>query len=206
MATAALTRYTPEEYLALERNAEFKSEYIDGRIVAMSGATEPHVTIVGNIAAELRTRLRGGPCRAYASEMRVQIAGGRRYTYPDVVAVCGERQFIDGVMDTLSNPVLIFEVLSPSTEAYDRAEKFHHYQLIESLQEYILVAQDQPRVECYTRGPGGDVWYLWTETDLDKEVEFYSVGCRIPLREIYENVDSRPRPPADARGSEAMAS
>ena len=128
MATAALTRYTPEEYLALERNAESKSEYIDGRIVAMSGATEPHVTIVGNIAAELRTRLRGGPCRAYASEMRVQIAGGRRYMYPDVVAVCGERQFIDGVMDTLSNPVLIFEVLSPSNrfpEQLDMLDDYH---------------------------------------------------------------------------------
>ncbi|HEX2207785.1 MAG TPA: Uma2 family endonuclease [Longimicrobium sp.] len=200
MATAALTYYTPEEYLALERNAEFKSEYVDGRIVALAGAPDAHITISLNIHAELRTRFRGIPCRAWANEMRVQIDDGRRYTYPDVVAVCGEKQFRDGVMDTLTNPTLIVEVLSPSTEAYDRGEKFLHYRTIETLQEYVLVAQDRPLVERFTRH--GEFWHLWTVTDLDEELEFTSIGCTIPLREIYENVDfAAPEADGDANPS-----
>ena len=185
MATAALTRYTPEEYFALERNAEFKSEYLDGRIVAMTGATMAHVTIAGNVHAELRQRLRGGPCRAFVNDMRVQVGEGRRYTYPDVSAVCGEPRFMDGTLDTLTNPVLIVEVLSPSTEAYDRGEKFLHYRGIESLEEYVLVAQDRVLVERFVRA--GEFWTLSTLSDPDAALEFTSVGCEIPLREIYEN-------------------
>jgi Uma2 family endonuclease len=204
MATAALTWYTPEEYLALERHAEFKSEYIDGRIVAMTGASAPHVTIVGNVSAELRTHLRGGPCRAYASEMRVQIGGGQRYTYPDVVVACGKQEFLDGVLDTLTNPALIVEVLSPSTEAYDRGEKFLHYRAIETLQEYVLVAQDKPLVERFVRH--GEFWHLAIVSGLDGSLELTSVGCTIPLREIYENVEfpapaATPAPAADAHPS-----
>ena len=185
MATAALTRYTPEEYLALERNAEFKSEYLDGRIVAMTGATIAHVTITGNVNGELRQRLRGGPCRAVASEMRVQVGEGRRYVYPDVVAFCGEPRFMDGTLDTLMNPALIVEVLSPSTEAYDRGEKFLHYRDIESLQEYVLVAQDRVLVERFVRA--GEFWTLSTISDPDASLELTSVRCEIPLRDIYEN-------------------
>lgn len=192
MATAALTHYTPEEYLALERSAEFKSEYLDGRIVAMTGATIEHVTIAGNVYAELRARLRGGPCRALMSDMRVQIGGGRRYTYPDVAAVCGELRFMDGTLDTLMNPALIVEVLSPSTEAYDRGEKFLNYQTIESLQEYVLVAQDRVLVERFVRA--GGFWTLSTISDLDHSLELTSVDCVIPLREIYENVGLVSRP------------
>lgn len=187
MATAALNHYTPEEYLALERNAEFKSEYLDGRIVAMTGATMVHATITGNINAELRQRLRGGSCRAVASDMRVQTGAGRRYTYPDVVAVCGEPRFMDGTLDTLLNPALIVEVLSPSTEAYDRGEKFLHYRTIESLQEYVLVAQDRVLVERFVRA--GEFWTLSTLSDLDASLELTSVGCELPLREIYERVE-----------------
>jgi Uma2 family endonuclease len=187
MATAALTYYTPEEYLALERHAEFKSEYIDGRIVALAGAPDPHVTISLNFHAELRACFRGRACRAWANEMRVQIGGGRRYTYPDVVAMCGEKRFIDGVMDTLMNPALIVEVLSPTTEAYDRGEKFRHYRTIETLQEYVLVAQDQPLIERFVRH--GEFWHLGTVSGLDASLELTSVGCTIPLREIYENVE-----------------
>jgi Uma2 family endonuclease len=186
MATAALNHYTPEEYLALERNAEFKSEYLDGRIVAMTGATIAHVTITGNVNGELRQRLRGGPCRAVANEMRVQVGERRRYVYPDVVAFCGEPRFMDGTLDTLLNPALVVEVLSPSTEAYDRGEKFLHYRGIESLQEYVLVAQDRVLVERFVRA--GEFWTLSTLRDLDAPLELTSVGCEIPLREIYENV------------------
>ena len=186
MATAALTHYTPEEYLALERNAEFRSEYLDGRIVAMTGATAPHNTITGNVHAELRQRFRGRACRAFIADMRVQIRGGRQYVYPDVVAVCGEPRFMDGTLDTLTNPSLIVEVLSPGTEAYDRGEKFQHYRSIESLQEYVLVAQDRVLVERFVRG--GDFWTLSTLSDLDHSLELASVECTLPLREIYENV------------------
>lgn len=190
MATAALTYYTPEEYLALERNAEFKSEYLDGRIVAMTGATAVHNTITGNVHGELRTRLRGTHCRQFMGDMRVQIGGGRRYTYPDVAVVCGKPRFMDGALDTLTNPALIVEVLSPSTEAYDRGEKFLHYRAIESLQEYVLIAQDRVLVERFVRG--GDFWTLSTLTDLDVSLELVSVDCSIPLREIYYNVDAPP--------------
>jgi Uma2 family endonuclease len=197
MATAALTRYTPEEYLALERNAEFKSEYLDGRIVAMTGATAPHVTIAGNVHAELRSRLRSGPCRAFIADMRVQIGGGRQYVYPDVVGVCGEPRFMDGTLDTLMNPVLVVEVLSPSSEAYDRGEKFLHYREIETLQEYVLVAQDRVLVERFVRS--GEFWTLSTITDLDESLELASVGCAIPLREIYESIDLLSPDPVDDR-------
>ncbi|HEX6367511.1 MAG TPA: Uma2 family endonuclease [Longimicrobium sp.] len=195
MATAALTYYTPEEYLALERHAEFKSEYIDGQIVAMTGASAPHNLIAGSVLAELRMRFRGRPCRAFIGDMRVQIEGGRRYTYPDVVAVCGEPKFLDGVLDTLENPTLIVEVLSPSTEAYDRGEKFTHYRAIETLQEYVLVAQDRVMVERFVRH--GEFWMFSAFGDLDEAVELTSVACTIPLREIYENVEF-PAPAAAA--------
>ena len=198
MATAALNHYTPEEYLALERNAEFKSEYLDGRIVAMTGATIPHATIAGNVHAQLHQRLRGGPCSAFISDMRVQVGGGRRYTYPDVVAVCGEPQLMDRMLDTLMNPALIVEVLSPSTEAYDRGEKFLHYRTIESLQEYVLVAQDRVLVERFVRS--GEFWTLSTLVDLEDSLELTSVGCAMPLREIYEKV-SLPSPEAAAAAS-----
>lgn len=187
MATAALTYYTPEEYLALERHAEFKSEYIDGRIVAMTGASAPHNLIAGSVHAELRARFRGRACRAFISDMRVQIGDGRRYTYPDVVAVCGEPKFQDGALDTLMNPALIVEVLSPTTEAYDRGEKFQHYRSIETLQEYVLILQDRPLVERFVRH--GEFWHLGTVTSLDASLELTSVGCTIPLRDIYENVE-----------------
>jgi Uma2 family endonuclease len=186
MATAALNHYTPEEYLALERNAEFKSEYLDGRIVAMTGASIAHARIAGNLFGELRQRLRGSLCSAFISDMRVQIGGGRRYTYPDVVAVCGEPQLMDRMQDTLMNPALIVEVLSPTTEAYDRGEKFLHYRGIESLQEYVLVAQDRVLVERFVRA--GEFWTLSALMDLDASLELTSVECAIPLREIYENV------------------
>ncbi len=186
MATAALTYYTPEEYLALERHAEFKSEYIDGRIVAMTGASAPHNRIAGSVHAELRARFRNRPCEAFIGDMRVQIGERRRYTYPDVVAVCDEPKFQDGTLDTLMNPVLIVEVLSPTTEAYDRGEKFQHYRSIQTLQEYVLIAQDKPLVEQFVRH--GEFWHIGSVTGLDASLELASVGCTIPLREIYERV------------------
>lgn len=186
MATAALTRYTPEEYLALERNAEFKSEYLDGRIVAMTGASIAHVTITTNVVGELRARIRGTPCRPFRGDMRVRINGGRRYTYPDATAVCGEPRFMDGALDTLTNPALIVEVLSPMTEAYDRGEKFQDYRSIDTLREHVLIAQDRVLVERFV--PSGDFWTLSTIESLDAALELTSVDCSVPLREIYYDV------------------
>jgi Uma2 family endonuclease len=152
----------------------------------MTGESMTHATIAGNVFAELRQRLRGSSCSAFMSDLRVQIGGGRRYTYPDVVAVCGEPQLMDSMQDTLMNPALIIEVLSPSTEAYDRGEKFLHYRGIESLQEYVRVAQDHVLVERFVRA--GEFWTLSTISDLDASLELASVGCEIPLLEICEDV------------------
>jgi Uma2 family endonuclease len=187
MAVHSLQRYTPEEYLALERKAEYKSEYINGFIVAMAGASEEHILIVTNVVGELRARLKGQPCRTYSNDMRVRVSATGVYTYPDVVVVCGERHFDDTRKDTLLNPTLIVEVLSESTEAYDRGDKFAHYLRLESLQEYVMIAQDKARVERYLRQEGD--WRFTVIDDLDGTLSLASVGCELPLREICDLVD-----------------
>ncbi len=153
-STAVQPRYTPEQYLALDRKADYKSEYINGHVIAMAGASRRHNLIAGNLYREVSQQLRGRPCEAYISDMRVKVGLTGLYTYPDVVMVCGDIHFEDGDNDTLLNPTAIVEVLSTSTEAYDRGEKFAHYRRLESLQEYLLVAQDKVRIEYYVRqGP-----------------------------------------------------
>ncbi|HEU0297799.1 MAG TPA: Uma2 family endonuclease [Longimicrobium sp.] len=185
MATAALIRYTPEEYLALERHAELKSEYIDGRIIAMTpGGSAPHNYIAGNIYAGLLTRFSGRGCHVYFSDVKVRFGrGGTNYTYPDVMALCGTPRYEDGFKDTLDNPSLIVEVLSDSTERYDRGEKFSGYQALDSLREYVLVSQNQVKVERFWRQ--GDFWVYSAFMDLDASIEFESVRSSFSLREIY---------------------
>jgi len=185
--SAAERLYTPEEYLALERAAETKSEYFDGRIFAMSGATEDHNLIAGNVFAEIRGQLKGRPCRAYMADMRVKVSETGLYTYPDVMALCGERLLADGRRDTLLNPGAIIEVLSPSTEAYDRGEKFAHYRRLESLTDYVLIAQDKARVEHYVRQ--GEQWVLTSIDSLDGTLHLASIGCEVALRDIYAMVE-----------------
>lgn len=187
MASRALQHYTPDEYLAIERGAPFKSEYRDGRIVAMVGATERHNVLTGNVHGLLWTAFRGGRCRVYASDLRVRIERGNRYVYPDLAALCEPPRFEDGVLDTLRNPALVVEVLSETTEAYDRGEKFAAYRQIDTLREYVLVAQDRVSVERYRRN--GDVWTLTPFTSADDVLELESVGASLPLAEIYEGVD-----------------
>lgn len=131
---------SPEDYLALERSAEFKSEYFDGQIFAMAGASESHNIITLNVGSEIRQQLKKCPCTVYVSDMRVKVGPTGLFTYPDVVVVCGQAQFDDSHLDTLLNPTLIVEVLSDSTEAYDRGRKFEHYCKLESLAEYVLIA------------------------------------------------------------------
>lgn len=196
MTTSASPHYTAEEYLAFERGTEDKHEYVDGRIVPAIRVSLSHIEITGSITVALWTRLRGGPCRVYASRMRVQTLPGRGFAYPDVLAVCGKAEVLDEEGDTLLNPALIVEVLSAETEAYDRGGKFQQYRMIESLREYVLVSQHRMLVERFIRD--GEMWIFSAFSDPDEEMEFTSVGCTIPLREIYENVEFPAPAAADA--------
>jgi Uma2 family endonuclease len=187
MATAALNRYTPEEYLALERHAEFKSEYLNGRIIAMAGGSPEHADVVLNIGSELRARLRPRGCRVFVNDVRAKIASLAGYVYPDAMAVCGTAMFLNTKPRTLLNPNLIIEVLSDTTESYDRGEKFEAYQAIESLLEYVLVDSRRVRVERYVRQ--GAFWVFSAETALDATLQLSSVDCPLSLREIYADVE-----------------
>jgi Uma2 family endonuclease len=188
MSSAAAKRlYTPQEYLAFERASPIKHEYYDGSIFAMAGTSREHNLIVINLGREVSGQLLDRPCEAYVSDMRVLVSRTGLYTYPDVVAVCGERRFEDSEVDTLLNPNVIIDVLSESTEAYDRGKKFGHYRRLESLREYVLVAQDEVRVERYTRR--GDEWILTDLLRLEDTLRLESIGCAVPLRAIYAKVE-----------------
>jgi Uma2 family endonuclease len=175
--------FTPEEYLEGERKAETKSEYLDGHIYDMAGATRAHNLVAGNIFGEIRSQLKGRTCEAYIGDMKVRVPSSRLYTYPDVAVACGEIQFEDDETDVLLNPVVLIEVLSPSTEAYDRGRKFERYREIESLQEYILIAQDRVSVEHYLRR-GGE-WAFKSYLDRNDRIALPSIDCAILLSEIY---------------------
>ena len=173
-------------YLAAEREAEAKSEYFAGEVFAMSGASRRHNLIVGNLIRELGVQLRGRPCEVYPSDMRVKVAASGAYAYPDVVVVCGEPEFEDEHVDTLLNPTVLVEVLSPSTEVNDRVRKWEQYRRIPSLKEYVLVAQDGRHIEWYTRQEGG----LWTFAEVAENeiLHMQSVDCRLALDDVYERV------------------
>ena len=181
-------RLTPEDYLALERCAEYKSEYFNGEIFAMAGASRAHNTIVLNTGSEIRQHLKNRPCRAYVSDMRVKVSPTGLYTYPNVVVVCGKEQFEDTHLDTLLNPTLIIEVLSDSTEAYDRGRKFEHYRHLDSLVEYVLIAQQRPHIESYRRQPDQQ-WLLTECSGLEATLRLPSIDCDLVLAEIYDKVD-----------------
>ncbi|MFL6333715.1 MAG: Uma2 family endonuclease [Pyrinomonadaceae bacterium] len=200
MTSQPKTYPTPEEYLALEHKAEYKNEYIDGEIVAMTGASRRHNLITVNLGRELSQQLKGRPCEAYTSEMRVRIPSKRMYTYPDVVLVCDEPQFEDDYLDTLLNPTVLIEVLSKSTERYDRFKKFASYRTIASLAEYVLVAQHEYRVEQYTKQPDGR-WLLSDHYSLEDVVELASVQCTLTLLEVYDKVTL---PPSDLKEGELL--
>ncbi len=179
---------TPEAYLALEREAPGKSEYFAGEMFAMSGASRRHNLISLNLGAELRAQLRHRPCEVYTSDMRVKVSPTGLYTYPDVVVVCGEPEFEDTMGDTLLNPTILVEVLSQSTEDYDRGRKLEHYRTIPSLQEYLLVSQEKAHIVHYVRH--SDVSWLLSDTSgLDAFIALRAIGCEIALSEIYAKVD-----------------
>ena len=189
MSSVPKRRLTPQEYLAIERNADCKSEYYDGEMFAMAGAKRWHNLIAGNVAKRLGLQLDDRQCEVYASDMRVKVSPTGMYTYPDVVIVCGEPHFEDRHLDTLTNPTVIVEVLSESTEAYDRGDKFAHYRRLESLTDYVLISQDKMRVEHYVRyGEAGKQWVLTEINDPNDTLNLTSLDCAISLRDIYEKV------------------
>ena len=177
---------TPEEYLVMEREAAFKSEYRDGQIVAMPGASHKHNLIAGNIFGEIYVQFRDRTCVVYVNDMRVKVSDTGLYTYPDVVVVCDEPRFDDNHFDTLLNPTVLVEVLSPSTENYDRNDKFLSYQTLESLQEYILVSQNGVHVEQYICQDGK--WILREFRSLDDVLQIASIECELALRAIYAKI------------------
>lgn len=183
---AAKKRWTPEEYLAFERSSPEKHEFFQGEIFAMAGATEEHNLLVGNLVTRLNIALEGKQCRVYPSDMRVKVAATGLYTYPDVTVACADRQLEDGRRDTLLNPQVIFEVLSDSTELYDRGKKFEQYRMLPSLREYVLVSQEQVLIEQYTRQEG-DTWML-REHRAGGRLWLEAIGCEIAVDEIYLRV------------------
>ncbi len=194
---------TPGEYLDLERKSEIRSEYIAGHIFAMPGASRRHNLIAVNFVRELSSQMRGRGCEAYISDMRVKVSPAGTYTYPDIVAVCGEPRFEDARIDTLLNPQVIVEVLSESTEAYDRGEKFAHYRRLDTLREYVLVAQDKIRVEHYVRE--GEQWILSEISDSGSTLHLVSVDCHLGLAAIYEKVEFDPLPKIQAHQNDAQS-
>jgi len=187
MTRATATHYSAAEYLRLERQSQDKHELINGHIVQMSGGTRRHAVICDNLLIRISPRLRGTTCRAYSAALRLTIKATGNYTYPDLSIVCGEAEMEDREEDTLVNPRLIIEVLSPSTERHDRGWKFRNYQLIPSFEEYVLISQEEPRVERFVRQ--GDVgWLMTAVTGLEQTVRFSSVNLELPLAEIYEEV------------------
>jgi Uma2 family endonuclease len=186
MATDPKQRLTIQEYLAHERQAETKSDYLDGEMFAMSGASREHNLVSLRIASSLDTQLAEGNCEVYAHDMRVRIPYDL-LTYPDVVAVCGEPRFGDSEFDTLLNPTVIVEVLSKSTESYDRITKLNHYKRIPSLAEILLVAQEYPCVEHWVRQEDGR-WVVEDIQDLEATVELPSIGCVLKLKKVYRGV------------------
>ncbi len=189
MSALAKTRpyFTAEEYLAHEERAEHRSEFYRGEIFAMAGASANHNRVVRNLVTSLSNALSKGRCEAFASDLRLYVKREQLYTYPDVMVICGALQFAPGRLDTVTNPVLIFEVLSPTTEAYDRGKKFEFYRTIETLHDYVLVDQDRMHVEHFQRQ--GQFWQL-ASFDLAEDVlTLPSIEAAIPLAAMYERVE-----------------
>lgn len=184
-------RWTPDEYLVFERASDTKHEYWDGQIYDMAGASDNHETVKTNVVTSLNTQVRKRDCKVYSSDMRVKV-DKRTYNYPDVVVVCGERKFDDSEhVDTLLNPHVIVEILSPSTKDHDRGEKSRRYRTLESLQAYLLLAQDRAYAEVFTRQPDGG-WLINEIKGLHATVALEAIGCTLVLADVYEKVELKP--------------
>ncbi|HEY0546629.1 MAG TPA: Uma2 family endonuclease [Pyrinomonadaceae bacterium] len=188
MSTLTVTHVTPDEYLAAERLSQTRSEYLDGGVYPMTGAAANHTRIVSNITTELNMQLRGRRCDVFPLDMKVRLPDSRKFFYPDVTVICEELQYHDDRRDIITNPDLIIEVLSPSTEAFDRGAKFRAYQTIESLKEYVLVSQEKPLVEQYVRNGEGK-WTYSAAEGLESSITLPSVECTLNLSAVYDKVD-----------------
>src|SRR5947207_10004307 len=188
MSAQTKPRYTLEEYFELERKSEERFEYSNGEVFCMSGVSEEHAEIETNLIVSLKSRLRTRGCRVFPANIRIKVPSAPPYRYADLSALCGEAQFEEiGGVDALVNPQLIVEVLSPSTEAYDRGDKFTHYKSIPTLSEYLLVAQHRPHVtHLYKQADG--TWIYAEANDLAATLELASLDCDLPLNEIYRGV------------------
>jgi Uma2 family endonuclease len=187
MSAIPKTLLSPDQYLAQERLAKFKSEYYRGEVFAMAGASYAHTLIKDSLARKAGNQLEDGPCRVLTSDIRVKVHATGLYTYPDIVVLCDPPEFEDDHFDTLLNPRIIVEVLSDSTEKYDRGDKFRQFRDIPSLKEYVLVSQNSALIERYVRQTNDD-WLLTTFDNLSATFEFASVPGRIPLSEVYRGV------------------
>lgn len=187
--TAQPKRYvTEEEYKVFEAASPRKHEYYQGEIFAMTGGTEPHNLLAGNAHASLHAQLRRRPCRVYNSDQRVKVMATGLHTYPDITVVCGQPQFLEPARLTITNPTVIIEVLSPSTERYDRGAKFQQYRTIPSLQDYILIVQDDYRMEHYMRHESG-IWHLYEAVGLTAQIVLRSIDCVLTVEDVYEKVE-----------------
>lgn len=188
MGAIPKSKMTPQEYLEFERKSEEKHEYFDGEIFAMAGAKRRHNLANSNFSGIIWQHLKGKSCESYSNDMRVFIPSTGLYTYPDLVVVCGEPNFQDDVFDTLLNPSLIIEVLSETTETYDRGKKFQHYRSIETLHEYVLVSTDEARIEKFEK-TGDGFWFLSEAVGIEAEIPLNSIECKVSLSEVYDKID-----------------
>lgn len=188
MQPQTLALLSAEDYLKRERAAEFRSEYHAGQVIAMAGASRTHNRIVTNISASLHQQLQDRPCNNYSSDLRVAIQNGRRYVYPDIVVTCGPEEFTDDYQDSLVNPLVIIEVLSTATEAYDRGTKFLYYQAIPSLKEYLLVSQEPRCLESYRKQDDGS-WVYRALLSPAETLEIPAITCTLNFTQVYAKVD-----------------
>ncbi len=186
MSAQPLPHVTPEEYLDADRAAEYKSEYYDGAVYAMAGGTYAHSQLIGILTGMLYAALKGRRC-SLNPELRLRIANGNACVYPDLMVTCGPPEFAGDRKDSLTNPTVIIEVLSDSTEAHDRGFKFAQYRMVDSLEEYVLVSQQRPQIEVFRRQPE-DRWLLSAYSGSEATCEFESIACRMPFAEIYPDV------------------
>lgn len=188
MSAAPKARFSEQEYLEIERSAATKSEFFRGEMFAMAGASREHNSVKENIIGELHSRLKSSPCRSYSSDQRVKVDPTGLYTYPDILIVRGEPTYDPLDRDTITNPIAIIEVLSPSTESYDRGAKFRQYQLLDSLREYVLVSQSEPVIERFVRQADG-TWNLSTVSGVAGSFSFHSISASVPLSDIFRGVE-----------------
>jgi Uma2 family endonuclease len=193
MSTQPVPYLTPEQYLEIERAAQFRSEYLRGEMFAMSGASHNHARIIISTARRLAAQLEGRPCEPAANDLRLWSEREQMFTYPDIVVTCGSTRYLDKRHDTIVDATLIVEVLSPSTRSYDRGDKFLFYRSLPSFSEYLLLSQDAIRAEHHVRQPDGS-WLFREFTSPDTEIALTSIGCRLPLGALYERVEFEPAP------------